>query len=246
MTRKTRWPFTPSEASNEIQMKQNSKPINMNGSPLLSVRKGIIWLAALLSLVFMAYDRPIDPPAKTFPTYGNWTSITKADGLPSSKAYCVRVAGDRVLVGTHAGLAVLENGTWKTYTTEDGLVHNGVLSIDVSELTGDVWVGTMGGLSRWSAGRFENFTQLNSGMPNDLIYSVTCDGREVWMATAGGAGRYDTFEETWLAWATNSHNMTIKPIYIYQDQLFEYQSFGEVRRFLILLHPVFEFSHQDA
>ena len=169
----------------------------MNGSALLSEHKGIAWLAALLSLVFMAYDSPNDPPAKTFPAYGNWTTITKADGLPSNKAYCVRVAGDRVLVGTHDGLAVLENGTWKTYTTEDGLVHNGVLSIDVSELTGDIWIGTMGGLSRWSAGRFENFTQLNSGMPNDLIYSVTCDGREVWMATAGGAGRYDTFEETW-------------------------------------------------
>ncbi len=169
----------------------------MNGFELLSGRKGIAWLAALLSLVFFAFVSPDDPPAKTFPAYGNWKTITKADGLPSNKAYCVRVAGERVLVGTHDGLSVLENGAWKTYTTEDGLAHNGVLSIDVSELTGDIWIGTMGGLSRWSAGRFENFTQLNSGMPNDLIYSVTCDGKEVWVATAGGAGRYDTFEETW-------------------------------------------------
>ena len=81
------------------------------------------------------------------------------------------------LVGTHEGLAVYEDGKWKTYTTEDGLAHNGVLAIDVSEQTGDVWIGTMGGLSSWSTGTFENFTQMNSGMPNDLIYAVTCDGK---------------------------------------------------------------------
>ncbi len=55
------------------------------------------------------------------------------------------IDGDRVLVGTHDGLAVYENGKWNTYTTKDGLAHNGVVSIDVSELTGDVWIGTLGG-----------------------------------------------------------------------------------------------------
>ncbi len=49
------------------------------------------------------------------------------------------------MVGTHEGLAVYENGKWRTYTTEDGLAHNGVLAIDVSDVTGDVWLGTMGG-----------------------------------------------------------------------------------------------------
>ena len=106
------------------------------------------------------------------PVYGNWRNFTTKDGLPSDKAYTVRIDGDRVLVGTHDGLAVYENGKWKTYTTKDGLAHNGVVSIDVSELTGDVWIGTLGGLSRWSGGKFETFNQFNSGMPNDLVYCV--------------------------------------------------------------------------
>jgi ligand-binding sensor domain-containing protein len=135
--------------------------------------------------------------ANKMPVYGHWRNFTTKDGLPSDHVYCVRIDGDRVLAGTHDGLAVYEKGKWKTYTTKDGLPHNGVVSIDVSELTGDVWIGTLGGLSRWSGGKFENFTQLNSGMPNDLVYCVICDGKDVWVATGGGAGHYDTSNRLW-------------------------------------------------
>ncbi|MDX2443472.1 MAG: hypothetical protein QNK30_06695 [Bacteroidales bacterium] len=141
----------------------------------------------------------IDRTAQTssMPIYGNWKTFTKKDGLPADKAYCVRIDGDRVFVGTSAGLAVYENNEWHTYTVEDGLAHPGVLSIDISQLTGDVWLGTLGGLNRWSAGRFETFTQFNSGLPNDVIYSVVCDGKDVWVATGGGAGHYDTYTGEW-------------------------------------------------
>jgi len=135
--------------------------------------------------------------AKAMPVYGHWRNFTTKDGLPSDKAYTVRIDGDRVLVGTHDGLAVYENGKWHTYTTEDGLAHNGVVSIDVSELTGDVWIGTLGGLSRWSSGKFTTFNQFNSGMPNDLVYCVYCDGKDIWVATGGGAGHYDTQTGLW-------------------------------------------------
>jgi ligand-binding sensor domain-containing protein len=135
--------------------------------------------------------------AKTMPVYGKWRNFTTKDGLPSDKAYCVRIDGKRVLVGTHDGLAVYENGEWRTYTTKDGLAHNGVVSIDVSETTGDVWIGTLGGLNRWSAGKFTTFTQFNSGLPNDLVYCVICDGKDVWVATGGGAGDYDTQTGKW-------------------------------------------------
>ena len=134
---------------------------------------------------------------KPMPIYGNWKNYDSKNGLPGDKAYCVKIDGERILVGTHEGLAVLENGKWKTYTTDDGLAHNGVLAIDVDQATGDVWLGTMGGLSRWSTGKFENFNQMNSGMPNDLIYAVTCDEKFVWVATGGGAGSYNTYTRKW-------------------------------------------------
>jgi ligand-binding sensor domain-containing protein len=131
------------------------------------------------------------------PVYGHWRNFTTKDGLPSDHAYTVRIDGDRVLVGTHEGLSEYKNGKWKTYTTKDGLAHNGVVSIDVNKQTGDVWIGTLGGLTRWSAGKFETFTQLNSGLPNDLVYCVYCDGKDVWVATGGGAGLYDTYTKQW-------------------------------------------------
>ncbi len=140
---------------------------------------------------------PLDSYTDPMPVYGNWKNYTTKDGLPSDKAYCVRVVDDKVWVGTHDGLAVLEDGEWKTFTTEDGLPHNGILAIDVCQETGDLWLGTLAGLSRFSAGKFENFDQLNSGLPNDLVYCVICDGKDIWTATGGGAGHYDSYAKEW-------------------------------------------------
>ena len=129
--------------------------------------------------------------------YGNWKNLTKKDGLPSNKIFSVRVDEDRIWAGTDAGLALLEEGKWQTYTKEDGLAHNGVLSIDISPVTGDLWLATLGGLNRYSAGKFDTYTQFNSGLPNDVIYQVVCDGNDVWVATGGGAGRLDTYTGEW-------------------------------------------------
>lgn len=171
-------------------IEKNSLNSNPKSKKSISEKKDILIERSLQSNSIKSKKNPL-------PIYGNWKNFTSKNGLPGDKAYCVRIDGDRILVGTHEGLAVYENEKWKTYTTKDGLAHNGVLAIDVSEQTGDVWLGTMGGLTRWSTGKFENFTQMNSGMPNDLIYSVICDGKDVWVATGGGAGQYDTHTKRW-------------------------------------------------
>lgn len=131
------------------------------------------------------------------PIYGNWKTFTTKDGLPSDKIYCVRTDEDRVWVGTNQGLALLEDGEWTVYTEEDGLAHRSVLSIDISPITGDVWVGTMSGLNRFSGGKFTTYTQFNSGLANDVNYAVTCDGKDVWVATGGGASVLDTYSGKW-------------------------------------------------
>jgi hypothetical protein len=182
-------------------LKTNITIAKIMGKTLL--KNSLLYSAILiLSGIFSLYGQPsvkneVKDDSNKMPVYGHWRNFTTKDGLPSDHAYCVRIDGNRVLVGTHDGLAVYENGKWKSYTTKDGLPHNGIVSIDVSELTGDVWIGTLGGLSRWSGGKFENFTQLNSGMPNDLVYCVICDGKDIWVATGGGAGHYDTSTRQW-------------------------------------------------
>lgn len=131
------------------------------------------------------------------PVYYKWRNFTTQDGLLSDKANCVRVDGERVWIGTKAGLVCYENGRFRTYTVEDGLAHPFVLSIDVSPLTGDVWIGTMGGLNRVSAGRMDMFDQFNSGLANNVVYSVACHGFYVWTATASGACRFNTYTQQW-------------------------------------------------
>ena len=74
----------------------------------------------------------------------------------------------------------------ESFSPADGLAQQAVLSLALDKRTGDLWIGTMGGLNRLSAGRFDTFTQLNSGLSNDIVYGVGVQGDFVWTATAAG------------------------------------------------------------
>ena len=126
-----------------------------------------------------------------------WQNFTTADGLPDDHVFSVKVDGKRVWAGTENGLGLYEDGKWKIYRPEEGLAHRAVLFVDVDKRTGEVWAATMGGLTRLSAGRFENYTQLNSGLPNDVVYGVGLQGDNVWVATAAGGGRLNTRTKQW-------------------------------------------------
>lgn len=81
------------------------------------------------------------------PTYTRWKTFRTTDGLPSNKAFCVRADGERVWVGTDAGLACYSGGRWLTYGVQDGLPYPVVLSLDVSPERGTC------GLARWAGWR---------------------------------------------------------------------------------------------
>ncbi len=140
-------------------------------------------------------------------------NFTTANGLPDNHVFSVLVDGDRIWAGTENGLAVYENHAWKTYTTADGLAHRAVLSLALDKRTGDVWAGTMGGLSRVSGGRIDTFTQLNSGLSNDVVYGVAVEGENVWVATAAGACRLDLHDNQWTLY--NERNTPMNEIWVY-------------------------------
>jgi ligand-binding sensor domain-containing protein len=142
-----------------------------------------------------------------------WENFTKADGLPDDHVFNVCVDGDRVWAATENGLGLYENGKWKVYGTKDGLAHRAVLGVAADRRTGVVWAATMGGLSRLSAGRFDSFTQLSSGLPNDVVYGVAVEGDHVWAATAAGAGRLDTRTGQWSLF--NERNTPMYEIWTY-------------------------------
>jgi len=71
----------------------------------------------------------------------------------------------------------------------------------------------MGGLSRISANKIDTFTQLNSGLSNDVVYNVGVAGDFVWTATAAGASRYNTRTGQWALF--NERNTPMYEIWTY-------------------------------
>ncbi len=157
---------------------------------------GLLFLSLVSALLLLSTPaRSVQPDPD--PVFARWETIGQAEGLPSSKVFAVLVSGERVWAGTEAGLALLEGGVVRTYGRSEGLPFPVVTALAESPVTGDLWIGTMGGLARLSAGRIDAFTQLNSGLVNDVIYGVAVDGTDVWIATAAGLNRFDTRARAW-------------------------------------------------
>jgi hypothetical protein len=152
------------------------------------------------------------PVIPTMPRF-RFENFTTANGLPDDHVFSVLVDGDRIWAGTQNGLGLYENGKWKTYTTKDGLAHRAVTSLALDKRTGDVWAGTMGGLSRISGGRIDTFTQLNSGLSNDVVYGVSVESENVWVATAAGACKLDLHTNQWSLF--NERNTPMIEIWVY-------------------------------
>ncbi len=130
--------------------------------------------------------------------YRNWRTFTTRDGLPHNSIRTMLSVGDRIWIGTEGGLVLRGKDHFKAWTQEDGLPHPAVNTIDVDSQTGDLWIGTWGGgLARFSAGRFDTFDQLNSGLAGNLVFSVAVFDGRVWAATNGGLSVFDPASNTW-------------------------------------------------
>lgn len=133
--------------------------------------------------------------------YTKWKQFTKADGLPNDHIFAVKSDGDRLWVGTEGGLALIDKKAGKvvkSWTEKDGLPWRAVTAIDIDKKTGDVWLALFGGgLARYSAGRFDHWTQMNSGIVNDVAYGVAVENDNVWVATTAGASRLNTVSGEW-------------------------------------------------
>jgi len=158
------------------------------------MRKALFTAILLLAINAAAADKP--------PLITRWENFTTANGMPDDKVFCVAVDGARVWAGTEDGLVLIENGkVARVYKPEDGLVHRAVMGLAVDKRTGDLWIGTFGGLSQFSGGRFKNYTNLTSGLLNDIIYGVAVQDDWVWVATTAGLSRLDTATGEWRNWS---------------------------------------------
>jgi ligand-binding sensor domain-containing protein len=129
-----------------------------------------------------------DPPLP-FPLIDRFENFHTQDGMPTHKVHCVLRASDgKLWVGTYNGALVREDGKFRRIGVEDGLSHKMVLCMVEDKRTGDMWIGTMRGLNRYSAGHITTYLQTTCGLPNNVIYGVDIVGDTVWVATAAGLG----------------------------------------------------------
>lgn len=164
--------------------------------------------AALILLGTGEALRGAAPPAGIpFPIIERFENLGMKEGMPSHKVHCVLTASDgRLWVGTYKGVLVREDGKFKTIGTGDGLSHSMVMCMAEDTRNGDMWIGTMRGLNRYSAGKITTYTQTSCGMPNNVVYGVDVQGDIVWVATAAGLGAMDLKTGTW---AIYDHSNTV-------------------------------------
>lgn len=91
--------------------------------------------------------------------------------------------------GTNRGLCQYDGQGFVTYTTAEGLVHNGISSIS-QDSQGRLWLGTGGGVIQYDGKVFQGLRDRD-GLPSETVYQVLPSRTgEVWIATQEGLSRY--------------------------------------------------------
>lgn len=73
---------------------------------------------------------------------------------------------------------------------ENGLIQSQARSV-VQDKTGHLWIGTLGGLSRYDGKNFTNYTVRN-GMLNNTVVALAIDARDnIWIGSPKGISKYD-------------------------------------------------------
>ena len=132
-------------------------------------------------------------------------AFTTADGLADDFVRSLYVGrGGELWIGTRHGLSRYEDGKFTTWTALDGLGSDligamtqhpttpnaGVPGAPTQDRDGNLWIGTLGGLSRFRDGQFRNFT-TKDGLSSNVVTALYEDGDELWIGTNdGGLNRW--------------------------------------------------------
>jgi hypothetical protein len=149
--------------------------------------------------------------------YTRWESFTSESthgALVNDHIFFLKSDGDSLWIGTEGGLVLYYHGTWRSWTEADGLPWRVVMGIAKDKKRGDVWLALFGaGIARFSGGRFEQFTQMNSGLLNDVSYGIDVQGDNVWVASTAGISRYNQVTDEWAVF--NEQNAPMEEIWVY-------------------------------
>lgn len=118
-----------------------------------------------------------------------WSKLTTQDGLISNNTQSISIDEQgRIWIGTFgSGLSVIEGAKVHHLHMGNGLINNYVTSLHFTNNI--MMVGTLGGLSIWKDGAFEN-TSAMEGLSNSQVNEVaTGTNGDIWLATYNGLNR---------------------------------------------------------
>jgi ligand-binding sensor domain-containing protein len=114
--------------------------------------------------------------------------------LESDYIYSVYIDDTTQVYGTSLGVAFhfseYTKWDWEVYTTADGLVNDTVLSV-TRDLSGNWWIGTAGGISRFDETQWISYTSDQHDMTgNRAEYLAVDNDGSVWMASDEGLSHF--------------------------------------------------------
>ncbi|MGH9694251.1 MAG: ligand-binding sensor domain-containing protein, partial [Bryobacteraceae bacterium] len=142
---------------------------------ILESHEGYLWIGTELCLVrfdglqFTVFDKNNTPELKN--------NVVTA--LLEDRA-------QNLWIGTATGgLLKYRDRKFTAFSAKDGLASDSVNCL-LQDATGDVWIGTNGGVSRLHAGRFTVYN-TRGGLPNDDIFALA-EGpdKSIWIGSHGG------------------------------------------------------------
>jgi ligand-binding sensor domain-containing protein len=176
----------------------------------------LIMLLFIISVISSAWCQA-DPPIKIPYIYTEWESFTTESthgALVNDHIFFLKADRDSLWVGTENGLMLYHEGNWQSWTEKEGLPWRVVIGIAKDKKTGDLWLALFGeGIARFSGGQFEHFTQMNSGLLNDVVYNLDIEGDDVWIATTAGISRYNQVTGEWATY--NERHAPMEEVWVY-------------------------------
>lgn len=129
------------------------KTLHLRG--MASDAKGCVYLCSDKGALYFNPDRLLRNPRDY--------QVIKVPGREESSdnSHCVCAYVDskqRVWIGSVGnGLMMIDGKDTLAFSTHDGMVDDNVKSVIEDKPTGDIWIGTEHGVSRWRKGRFTNY-----------------------------------------------------------------------------------------
>ena len=154
---------------------------------LLEGRDGTLWIGTQAGLV--RYRPPGADDSGGFSVHARIE-----EGLRGMVQDLYEDSKGRLWIATDNGLLRNEGDHLRVFTTEDGLPDGRVLSLD-GGADGTLWVGTTGGLVRWSEDTASRIWSEKDGLPDARVRVLLVDRQEgpetLWLGTFGGLARLE-------------------------------------------------------